>query len=110
MSDPMLKIKVFASSPCDVSYERQQLGKVFEKLNRTLGREKNIHLELVTWETHTQPSMGRPQGVINKQIGTYDIFIGIMWKRFGTPTGKAESGTEEEFQLAYEGWKNNNHP
>ena len=49
--------------------------------------------------------MGRPQGIINKQIGEYDIFIGMMWKRFGTPTGKAGSGTEEEFRLAYEYWE-----
>jgi hypothetical protein len=28
-----------------------------------------------------------------------------MWKRFGTPTGKAESGTEEEFQLACRQWE-----
>jgi hypothetical protein len=48
--------------------------------------------------------MGRPQEIVNTQIGEYDIFIGILWKRFGTPTGKAESGTEEEFQIAYERW------
>jgi len=55
--------------------------------------------------------MGRPQGVINAQIGAYDIFVGIMWKRFGTPTGIAESGTLEEFNLAYEHWQlDNNFP
>jgi len=47
---------------------------------------------------------GRAQALINKQIGTYDIFIGIMWKRFGSPTGAAASGTEEEFRLAYDLW------
>jgi hypothetical protein len=54
--------------------------------------------------------MGRPQGEINKQIGAYDIFVGIMWKRFGTPTGKANSGTEEEFRRAYDMWEKNKTP
>ena len=41
------------------------------------------------------------QGVINSQISDdYDLFIGIMWCRFGTPTGRAGSGTQEEFQRA----------
>jgi hypothetical protein len=51
--------------------------------------------------------MGRPQAVINEQIGRYDIFVGVMWKRFGTPSEATDSGTEEEFNLAYEEWKRN---
>ena len=69
-----------------------------------------ISIELVRWETHTRPALGRPQGVINEQIGEYDIFIGIMWKRFGSPTGVAESGTEEEFRLAYGRWAESGNP
>jgi hypothetical protein len=42
--------------------------------------------------------------VINEQIGVFDIFVGIMWKRFGTPTGEAHGGTEEEFRLALTRW------
>ena len=39
--------------------------------------------------------------MIKEQIGEYDIFIGAMWRRFGTPSGVAGSGTEEEFRIAY---------
>jgi hypothetical protein len=36
--------------------------------------------------------------VINQQLGDrHDILLGIMGARFGTPTGRASSGTEEEF-------------
>jgi len=43
------------------------------------------------------------QSVINEQIGEdYDIFIGILWKRFGTPTNRGASGTVEEFGRAYQ--------
>jgi hypothetical protein len=49
--------------------------------------------------------MGDAQAVINQQIQPYDIFIGILWTRFGTPTGAYESGTEEEFQRALTSWQ-----
>jgi mannitol/fructose-specific phosphotransferase system IIA component (Ntr-type) len=67
-------------------------------------------IELVNWKKDVSPSMGRPQDIISTQIGSIDIFIGIMWKRFGTPTGKAESGVQEEFETAYESWKMYNKP
>src|SRR5262245_47028120 len=103
------KIKVFVASPGDVQAEREQLSRVVEELNRTipeLAPEKGILLELVKWETHVHPGLGRDaQDVVNRQIGAYDIFVGIMWKRFGTPTAVAESGTEEEFQRVYAEWE-----
>jgi hypothetical protein len=43
--------------------------------------------------------------VVNDQIGDYDIFVGVLWKRMGTPTTVAPSGTREEFDRAYEHWK-----
>jgi hypothetical protein len=33
------------------------------------------------------------------------MFVGILWKRMGTPTVVATSGTEEEFNRAYELWQ-----
>ena len=53
------------------------------------------------YETNTYPDYGQAQEVINKQIPQdYDIFIGVMWKRCGTPTASAPSGTIEEFNRA----------
>jgi hypothetical protein len=34
-----------------------------------------------------------------------DVFVGIFWLRFGTPTPRAGSGTEEEFWIAHRAWK-----
>lgn len=45
------------------------------------------------------------QDVVNRQIGDFDLFVGVMWKRFGSPTKRAESGTEEEFERAYATYK-----
>lgn len=97
-------VRIFVASPADLSMERALVSDVVEELNRTTGNSRGFRLELVKWETHVHPEMGRPQGLINQQIGRYDIFVGIIWKRFGSPTGRAESGTEEEFRLAYDSW------
>jgi hypothetical protein len=41
----------------------------------------------------------RPQALINKQVlDKTDIIVGIFWSRFGSPTGEADSGTEEEIR------------
>jgi formylglycine-generating enzyme required for sulfatase activity len=99
------KIRLFLSSPSDVEPERAKVHAVAEQVNRMLGNSLGIILEVIDWKTHIAPDMGRPQEVINKQVDDYDIFMGILWKRFGTPTGKAESGTEEEFNIAYANWQ-----
>ncbi len=96
-------VRIFAASPSDVAKERQHLRELAEKINQSIAHDLGFHLEVVGWETHVIPDMGeRSQAIINKQIEPYDIFVGIMWKRFGTPTGEAESGTEEEFNLAFD--------
>jgi hypothetical protein len=110
MAKLIRKIRVFVASPSDVKEEREHLSKAVEELNRVIGQEKNIILELVRWETNVAPDMGRAQAIINRQVGPYDIFIGIMWKRFGTPTGTADSGTQEEFDTAFECWKKTRSP
>lgn len=99
------KIRLFVASPGDVRTERDHLKRVVDEINATVAPFKNCVVELVRWETHCNPGMGRPQGIINSQIGPYDIFLGIMWRRFGTPTVVADSGTEEEFRRAYECWE-----
>lgn len=107
------KIRVFVASPSDVIAEREALSSIINEMNLTisaLAPEKGAILELLRWETHVYPLMGRPQAVINEQIGEYDIFIGIMWKRFGSNTGVAGSGTEEEYRRAFSQWKINNSP
>jgi hypothetical protein len=57
------------------------------------------------------PQIGpKAQEVINKQIGQYHMFCGIMWNRFGTPTEIAASGTKEEFDGAISCWEGGGKP
>jgi hypothetical protein len=97
-------IKIFVASPSDVQEERETLGSLIREVNDVLAflaPNHNLRLELMRYETHTYPDYGEAQEVINKQIPEdYDVFVGVMWKRCGTPTSVAESGTIEEFNRA----------
>jgi hypothetical protein len=109
MAVNVLKYKIFLASPSDVLDERAAVDEVIDSLNLSYGRRNNIVIELVRWETHSAPgfSLISTQDRINNDLGDdYDLFMGILWMRFGTPTAKAGSGTEEEFINAYSRYLN----
>lgn len=106
-------LQVFVASPSDVSDERALLETVVAQLNQVWSTNLGITFELLKWETHVHPSFSSdPQAAINEQIGSeYDVFIGILWGRLGTPTPRATSGTIEEFDRAFSRFeKNRNSP
>lgn len=107
MPRSITQITVFLASPGDVTKERAAVRKAAEEVNRTTGEHDGFVLVVKGWETHTRPAAtkkGRAQDAIFEQIGAYDIFVGIMWARVGTPTGKAASGTIEEYEAARLQW------
>jgi hypothetical protein len=98
------EIRIFLSTPSDIAEERQALSALVAEINDVvafLAPERNVHLKLIHYETDAYPNAGRPQDVIDEQIPVnYDIYVGIMWKRAGTPTRTAPSGTIHEFERA----------
>jgi hypothetical protein len=99
-------LSVFLASPSDVQTEREIVEQVINEFNIAWSSQLGLRMELIRWETHVRPGFGAdPQAVVNDQIPPdFDLFVGIMWHRFGTPTQRAASGTYEEFQLAKERW------
>lgn len=105
MAESTTKLRIFVASPGDALEERKRLEDVIKELNSGIAQTKGLMLEFVGWETDAWSGVGKDaQDVINQAIGRYDILVGIMWKRFGTPTKRAGSGTEEEFEQAYNLW------
>ncbi len=102
MASQEIILKVFVSSPGDVQDERVAIAEIVEEINRAWASFLGIRLEGIRWETHCRPGIGTDsQQVINEQIPKdYDIYLGILWKRFGTPTERFGSGTDEEFEDA----------
>ena len=105
MPESLKKLRIFAASPSDVANERAKLETVVESL-KPMADYLGLTLEVVDWRA-VVPDAGRPQQVIFDQLKptSWDIFIGILWHRFGTPSGGKDktgkdylSGTEEEFK------------
>ena len=105
------KLCIFVASPGDVTEERQRLEKIVDALSQPndLADRLGLTLQLLDWR-QVVPDVGRPEGIILEQlpVESWDIFVGILWLRFGTPTGAVDpqtglaydSGTYEEFALA----------
>ncbi|WP_062544592.1 DUF4062 domain-containing protein [Rufibacter tibetensis] len=96
--------KAFIASPSDTNRERDISEKIFNEINSGLGHIYNFRIESLKWENDVRPSIQNKDGqsIIFNQIGDeYEIFIGIMNKKFGAPTPRAGSGTEEEFESAF---------
>lgn len=101
MADYMtLKVlRVFLASPGDLSEERRAAKRAVDELDHTMAREFGWRIELCGWED-TLPGAGRPQELINRDVEACHLFVGLLWRRWGSPTGKFSSGFEEEFEFA----------
>lgn len=102
-------LKIFLASPGDVKSERDLIFALKDDLDHIIGKPNRIRFEFVNWERNAYPGIGKDaQDVINQNIkDDYNIFIGIFWQRFGTPTNRAESGTKEEYDRAYKKFESN---
>ena len=70
------------------------------EFNESWANPLGYQVELIGWE-ETVAGFGRPQHLINQDLERCDLFIGMLWKRWGTPPdhdGKFSSGFEEEFE------------
>jgi hypothetical protein len=115
------RLSIFVASPGDVQDERERIHRVVEEMNQpgALADQYGLTLQVLDWRDAI-PGAGRPEGVILDQLKlkSWDIFIGVLWHRFGSPTGGQDSatgrlydsGTEEEFRLAYRAWQETGRP
>lgn len=110
--------RIFVASPSDMALERGKVDLVVDAL-RPLADYFGISLQVVDWSI-VAPNMGRTEKVILDQLkpSSWDMFIGVLWHRFGTPTAGHNrltnkgyaSGTEEEFKTSYALWKKYKRP
>lgn len=104
-------LRVFVASPDDVLDARVAVEEVADELNDTWGPKTNLFFQVLNWRKHITPYLALPpQPTLYKQlpVESWDIFVGILWSRLGTPTSTINretgepfrSGTEEEFNFA----------
>lgn len=106
----MDEYKIFIGSPSDVQEEREIIEDIINEMNDLYEYLNVPKLKLISLKTDVRSKIGNIEGqsVIDKQIeGKYNVFIGILWKKFGTKTENYDSGTEQEFYNAYSKYEKN---
>ncbi len=98
-------LKIFLASPGDLQDERKIARRIVVEENTNHANVLGYHIELVGWE-ETVAQFRRAQEVINRDLDQCDFFVGLMWKRWGTPPGPVghpyTSGFEEEYTRSVE--------
>jgi HEAT repeat protein len=90
---------VFLASPDDLKAEREAAEELVKNMNKLLVGTLGWQVVLFRWEDAV-PGYGRAQGIINKAVDDCALFIGMLWERWGQPTGEYSSGFEEEYERA----------
>lgn len=99
----MKKLTVYdylISCPSDIKDEMEIIKRIVEKHNSSIAYEYDYSIRIKHWSIDTYPELeNHPQSIINSQlVDSCDGVIAIFWTRFGTPTTKYNSGTEEEIE------------
>jgi len=110
MNAGLKEIKVFLSCPEDIVKNgiKDAIERVFEEDNIYFKKHYSFIFELKHWKKSVYLGKGTPrvQDRINEMLKNCDIYLGILWTRFGSfPASNPEgvsysSGTEEEFYFA----------
>jgi hypothetical protein len=95
--------KVFISSPSGMDSERAVVADEVEVLSARQHRKEGTRMSVIQWPNDIASGIADyGQAVINRQIDDYDILVCLIGTRLGTPTPRAASGTEEEFDRGVE--------
>lgn len=98
-------IKVFLGSPGDLEEERKAAKVIVDEENNNHANALGYHIDLVGWED-TVSQRRRAQEAINVDLDQCEYFVGLIWKKWGTPPGPDghpySSGFEEEYRRSVE--------
>ncbi|MDF1851981.1 MAG: hypothetical protein P1U85_14165 [Verrucomicrobiales bacterium] len=112
MKTEQTTLRIFISSPGDVSEEREQAERVIRELDARFGAE--VELEVILWEHLGIGADASFQEGINRLLdegGGIDVAVFILWSRIGSEVGgklkredgtRWQSGTQAEFYLMLE--------
>lgn len=105
-------IKILVSCPGDVTPEKEQIKRLCKDFSDENRGNSKISFSVLDWKDFVGIYGVRPQEQLNEYFGDYDVYIGLLWKRFGSKPGSEnsdgkenESGTEEEFYIAIDNYK-----
>jgi len=114
MSQDIKAYRVFIASPGGLQDERKAFREAINDYNESDAVPRGVMFLPVGWE-NTLRGVGRPQSMINDDLRSCDYMVLLLWDTWGTPPdepgkGTYTSGTQEEFEVACECYKDAKHP
>lgn len=112
MSSQITNYRVFIASPGGLEDERKAFKDTLAAYTETEAVPRRAMFSPIGWEI-TLRGIGRAQEKINQEVRECDFFVLLLWDRWGTPTGsssKHTSGTEEEYDIAWECYRSPKKP
>lgn len=104
MPTSVTQYNLLISCPSDVRDEIDIIKQTVQRFNEQFSEKFKIVFVVKHWKQDAYPEAGgNPQTLLNRQIvDSCDVAVAIFWNRFGTPTEKYQSGTEEEIAIMLE--------
>ena len=104
MAKQITQYELLISCPGDIVDEVKIIDEVVDKFNQKFSATLGISILTRHWSKSSYPQSGsKPQQIINQQfVEDCDAAIAMFWTRFGTPTDKYGSGSEEEIEIMLE--------
>jgi hypothetical protein len=107
MPRALTQYRVFIGSPGGLDEERTCFHTKLTKFTAVHADERGVVFHPMGWED-TLGGVGRPQALINEDLKRCDYAVFVLHDRWGSPSGGGyTSGTEEEWVLAEELYKQN---
>ena len=101
MPKNVIQYDLLISCPGDIISEINIIEDAVSQFNTQFSDALGISVRTKHWHknSYAQPG-GKPQTLLNEQfVNDCDAAVAILWTRFGTPTDKYGSGTEEEVEI-----------
>lgn len=101
MPKNIVQYDLLISCPGDITSEISIIEDAVSQFNTQFSDALGISIRTKHWRKNSYAqSGGKPQALLNEQfVNDCDAAIAILWTRFGTPTDKYGSGTEEEVEI-----------
>lgn len=107
MAKKVMQYDLLVSCPGDIKPEIDIIKNEVEQFNELYSDALGVNIRIRHWSKSAYPQPGgKPQDILNNQfIKECDAAVAIFWTRFGTPTDKYNSGSEEEIEIMLESGK-----
>ena len=107
MAQSVTLYNLLISCPGDVRDEVTLIEAAVDEFNELYADPLGITIKTRHWSKSSYAqSGGKPQALLNEQfINKCDAAVAIFWTKFGSPTDKYGSGTEEEIEIMLQSGK-----